>query len=149
MILSLNGSTDALGMHWIVDRIAGEIETHDVFKKGKRGRRQMPVKHQLMTLLHFFGCEGESNSTQRNQFKISSGRCQKHRDRCVLALNSLRSKYSPGRMKMKEKQLQRGLRKSSSFPMQCLSWMGQFYLLGLHQAVMILLTTMGGNMHTL
>jgi hypothetical protein len=46
-----------------------------------------------MTLLHFFGCEGESNSTQRNQFKVSSDRCQKHRDRCVVALNSLRSKY--------------------------------------------------------
>jgi hypothetical protein len=56
---------------------------------------------------------------------------------------------SPGRMKMKEKQLQRGLRKNSSFPMQFLSWMGHFYLLGLHQAVMMLPTTMGGNMHTL
>jgi hypothetical protein len=87
-----------------LDRIAGEIETHDVFKKGKRGRRQMPVKHQLMTLLHFFGCEGESNSTQRNQFKISSGRCQKHRDRCVVALNSL----PPGQMKMKGNRLQGG-----------------------------------------
>jgi hypothetical protein len=53
----------------------------------------MSVKHQLMTLLHFFGCEGESNSTQRNQFKVSSDRCQNHRDRCVVALNSLRSKY--------------------------------------------------------
>jgi hypothetical protein len=77
-----------------LDRITEEIKTHNIFKKGRRGRQQqMSVKHQLMTLLHFFGCEGESNSTQRNQFKISNGRCQQHRDRCVVALNSLRDKY--------------------------------------------------------
>jgi hypothetical protein len=46
-----------------LDRIAAEIKTHDVFKKGNIERRQMSVKHQLMTLLHFVGCEGESNST--------------------------------------------------------------------------------------
>ena len=119
-----------------LDRIVEEIKTHDVFKKGKRGSRQMPVKYQLMTLLHFFGCEGESNSTQRNQFKVSSGRCQKHRDRCVVALNSLRSKYITWPDENERKTIAK-------------RWMGLFYLLQLLRAVKMLLITMGGSTHTL
>ena len=76
-----------------LDRITNEIKGNDVFKKRKRGPPQMPVKHQLMTLLHFLGSEAESNSKQRNIFKISNGRCEKNRGRCVTALNSLRDKY--------------------------------------------------------
>lgn len=53
----------------------------------------MAVVYQLMTLMHYFGNNGESNATQRNQFRISSGRTQLHRDRVVEALNSIRSDW--------------------------------------------------------
>jgi hypothetical protein len=76
----------------------------------------MSVKHQLMTLLHFFGCEGESNSTQRNQFKISNGRCQKHRDRCVVALNSLRDKSITSPDENERKQIARRIEKKFFLP---------------------------------
>lgn len=99
-----------------LDRITEEIKTHDVFKKGKRGRRQMSVKHQLMTLLHFFGCEAESNSTQRNQFKIGKGTSQKHRERCVIALNSLRDKYITWPDENERKQIARRIEKKFFLP---------------------------------
>ena len=93
------------GTHWLNDRefkhkyrmsrdmldpVTKEIEGHDIFKKGKRGARQRPVKHQLMILLQFLGKEGESNNSQRQVFKIGSGACQKCRERVVEALCSLR-----------------------------------------------------------
>jgi hypothetical protein len=99
-----------------LDRITEEIKTHDIFKKGRRGRQQMSVIHQLMTLLHFFGCEGESNSTQRNQVKISNSRCQKHRDRCVIALNSLRDKYITWPDENERKQIARRIEKKFFLP---------------------------------
>ena len=55
----------------VLDKITAIIESIDAFKKGKRGRSQMPVKHQLMVLLQFLGKEGESNDSQRNVFKYS------------------------------------------------------------------------------
>ena len=74
-------------------RICEVIETHNIFKRGKRGPAQMAVVYQLMTLMHYFGNNGESNATQRNHFMISSGRTQLHRDRVVEALNSVRSDW--------------------------------------------------------
>ena len=46
----------------VLDIIVQKIETSDVFKRGGRGPAQIPVKHQLMLLLHFLGKEGESNA---------------------------------------------------------------------------------------
>ena len=77
----------------MLDKITKEIEGHDVFKRGKRGARQRPVKHQLMIFLHFVGKEGESNTGGRNTFQISEGSCEKARERVVEALVSLRDKY--------------------------------------------------------
>lgn len=77
----------------ILDRITAAIETNDVFKKGQRGRHQMPVKHQLMVLLHFLGKEGESNGSQRSVFKFGYGQSEKCRKRVVQALNDIRENY--------------------------------------------------------
>ena len=76
-------------------RISEAIENQKIFKRGKRGPAQMAVVYQLMTLMHYFGNNGESNATQtqRNQFRISAGRTQFHRDRVVEALNSIRSDW--------------------------------------------------------
>lgn len=77
----------------VLDKITAAIEHNDVFKKGKRGPHQMPVKHQLMTLLQFLGKEGESNASQRSVFKTSYGRNEKNRKRVVKALSSIRNDY--------------------------------------------------------
>ncbi|KAL7502972.1 hypothetical protein ACHAXN_002869 [Cyclotella atomus] len=69
-----------------------------------------------MTLLHFLCCEGESNSTQCNEFKISNGRCQKHRDRCVIALNSLCDKYITCPDENERKQIARRIEKKFFLP---------------------------------
>ena len=73
--------------------ITEKIQGHEVFARGKRGPAQMPVIYQLMTLLHFLGGYSESCASQRNQFKLSLGRTQCHRDRVVEALNSLHHEY--------------------------------------------------------
>jgi hypothetical protein len=72
-----------------LDKISAKIEGNDVFKKGSRGPSQLPVKHQLMCLLHFLGQEGESNASQRNQFKFSYGASEAYRKRVVTALGDL------------------------------------------------------------
>ena len=77
----------------VLDKITAIIESNDVFKKGKRGRSQMPVKHQLMVLLQFLGKEGESNDSQRNVFKYSYGHMENCRNRVVKALNDIRNDY--------------------------------------------------------
>lgn len=69
-----------------LDAVTEMIEDHPVFKRGRRGRRQRPVKHQLMTLLHFLGKEGETNLSQRNTLKIGAGSAEKYRERVVKAL---------------------------------------------------------------
>ena len=53
----------------------------------------MPVKHQLMIWLHFIGHEGQSNSTQRDTFKVSKGMCEVARTLVVKALNGVRSQF--------------------------------------------------------
>jgi hypothetical protein len=73
------------------DKIVDKIKDHDVFKPGARGPSQELVKHQLMTLLHFLGNEAESNSKQRDVFKVGYGCTEEYRNRAVTALNSLRN----------------------------------------------------------
>jgi len=76
-------------MECITNLIKGDL----VFKKGKRGPKQIPVKHQLMIFLHFMGKEGESNSSQRDVFNISEGHCELCRERVATALCNLREEY--------------------------------------------------------
>ena len=67
----------------MLNKIVEMIETNDIFTKGARGPKQIPVKHQLMLLLHFLGKEGDLNASQQNQFKVSYGTCEKCWDRVV------------------------------------------------------------------
>jgi hypothetical protein len=41
-----------------VDHLTELLKNAPVFKPGKRGRKMLPVKHQIMIWLHFFGHEG-------------------------------------------------------------------------------------------
>ena len=90
-IFSHDLSVSEDGSHWInncefkrkyrmsremLHLITEEIKDHDVFKNSKRGPHQMPVKHQLMILLHFLGLQSQTNHAQRNMFHISEGACE-------------------------------------------------------------------------
>jgi len=77
----------------MLDQVTDLIKDNDVFKRGKRGPKQMKVKHQLMVWLNFVGKEGESNGSQRNTFKISEGACEKCRERVVKAFVSMCDEY--------------------------------------------------------
>ena len=90
-------SRDAL--QWITE----QIEDHPVFNNA-RGRKQAPVKEQLMLLLHFLGEESVSNRSQRAVYWKSTGHCDKARERCVEAIRSLREKYVrwPGEQERKD-----------------------------------------------
>ena len=70
----------------MLDSVTDIIKDSKVFKKGKRGPSQYPVKHQLMVFLHFLGQEGQNDQSQRNVFHISRGSCRLCRDRAVKAL---------------------------------------------------------------
>ena len=50
--------------------IASEIEDHPVFKN-QRGPSQAPIKHQLMTLLHYMGHEGMTNASQGSALRTA------------------------------------------------------------------------------
>ena len=76
-----------------LDEVTKRIEDHPIFKRGKRGPAQRPVKHQLMTLLHFLGREGESNISQRNTVKIGAGTYKKYQDKVAKALVDLGPEY--------------------------------------------------------
>jgi hypothetical protein len=77
----------------MLDKITAAIESNAVFDEGARGPKQIPVKYQLMVLLHFLGREGETNDGQRQTFRTGSGANQFYRDRVVRALNYLRTEY--------------------------------------------------------
>eukprot|EP00978_Attheya_sp_CCMP212_P013581 scaffold34094_cov42-Attheya_sp.AAC.3 len=73
----------------LVDR----IKDHSIFqKKAKQKKMQAPVAHQLLVLLHYLGTSGSgaSNPRIRNVFWIGRGTAQLYRNRCVIALRSLR-----------------------------------------------------------
>ena len=46
-----------------------------------------------MIFMHFIGREGETNANQRSVFHVSEGRCQKARERVILALTNMREEY--------------------------------------------------------
>jgi hypothetical protein len=83
-----------------LEAVTNLIKGDQIFQRGQRGPPQLLVKHQLMIFMHFIGREGETNGNQRSVFHISQGRCQKARDRVILALTKLRDwpKPIPGRI---------------------------------------------------
>jgi hypothetical protein len=94
-------SRDALD--WLVD----QIKDHPVFHKneeGRRGRKQTPVKYQLMVLLYYLGHESVTNADERAIYWRSEGLYEECRNRCVLAIRSLKDKYVdwPGEEERKE-----------------------------------------------
>ena len=76
-----------------LDAVTNLIEEDPVFQRGQQGSPQLPVKHQLMIFMHFIGREGETNANQRSVFHVSQGRCQKARERVILALTNMREEY--------------------------------------------------------
>lgn len=77
-------------------RLLSLIEDHDVFKKPQRGLSQAPVKHQLMTLLHYLSSSGSAagGARTRNHFYIAYGCKDLYVQRCVAAIRAcLRQKY--------------------------------------------------------
>eukprot|EP00956_Cyclotella_meneghiniana_P034109 scaffold101589_cov36-Cyclotella_meneghiniana.AAC.1 len=81
-------NTEEDGTHWLNDhqfKMKYRCSREALYKITEK----MPVVYQLMSLMHYFGNHGESNSTQKSQFRISAGMIQFHRDRVVEALNSI------------------------------------------------------------
>jgi hypothetical protein len=114
-----------------LDKITAAIETNEVFAEGTRGRKQIPVKHQLMVLLHFLGKEGESNESQRQTFKNSYGVNKEYRDRVVEALVALRRQYIRWPDKEERKEIASRIEKLFHFP-NCIGFMdGTLLPLGL------------------
>lgn len=72
-----------------------KIKDHPVFQppSGEEGtKKQAPASHQLMVLMHYLGTSGSAgnNPRLRNVFGIGRGTAQLYRDRCVLAIRSVR-----------------------------------------------------------
>ena len=70
------------------------IKDHRVFRRGKRGRRQAMVEHQLTAFLKYVGSEGSGAGGMelRNVLKVGYGTTKLYRDRVVKALCSLKDK---------------------------------------------------------
>ena len=64
-----------------------------VFKAGKRGKKQMPVKYQIMIWLHFFGHEGMTRPMQRETLHTCTGLCKLACDRVTKAFNYIRNEW--------------------------------------------------------
>jgi hypothetical protein len=64
-----------------------------VFKKEIQSPKQMPVKHQLMTLVHFIGREGEINANHGSMFNVSEGHCETAQECIAISLINLREEY--------------------------------------------------------
>ena len=69
-----------------LDAVTNIIKGDPVFKRGRRGPKQMPVKHQLMIFMHFIGQEGENNSNQCSVFVNA-------RDCVAMVLTNLKEEY--------------------------------------------------------
>ncbi len=100
----------------MLDKITAAIESNAVFDEGARGPKQIPVKYQLMVLLHFLGREGETNDSQRQMFRTGSGANQFYRDRVVRALNDLRREYVQWPNEEERREIASRIEKSFHFP---------------------------------
>ena len=68
------------------------IRDHPVFQEKGKGKKQAPVEHQLLCLLHYLGTSGSgaSNPRMRGMFGGGRGTYDKYKRRCIKALGSLR-----------------------------------------------------------
>ena len=76
-----------------VDHLTELLKNAPVFKPGKRGRKMMPVKYQIMIWLHFYGHEGMTLKQQRETLHTCTGLCQSARDRVTEAFNHIRDDW--------------------------------------------------------
>lgn len=76
-----------------LEYLTGLIADHPTFARGKRGPQQAPVKHQLMTLLHFMGHEGMTDDQQAVVFRMGVGTSQLYRRRAKTAILTLKKKF--------------------------------------------------------
>ena len=106
---------------WSSDRIAQECPP--VFKPGKRGRKMMPVKYQIMIWLHFFGHEGMTLKQQREILHTCTDLCQSERDRVTKAFITSEMIGFTGPTLMKEKEFPSELKKNTSCPIVWDWWM--------------------------
>jgi len=77
-------------------RLLSIIQTHEVFRRKKRGPLQAPVYEQLLTLLHYLSSSGSDSGGARirNHFHISYGCKDVYVQRCAQAIRSrMRSTY--------------------------------------------------------
>ena len=74
-------------------RVVDLIKDHPVFNPARPGKKkQAPVSHQLLVWCHYVGTQGSgaNNPRSRNVFGIGRGTCELYRNRCVVAIRSLR-----------------------------------------------------------
>jgi hypothetical protein len=76
-----------------VDHLTELLKNAPVFKPGKRGRKMMPVKYQIMIWLHFYGHEGMTLKQQRETLHTCTGLCQSAQDRVTEAFNHIRDDW--------------------------------------------------------
>ena len=100
----------------MLNKITAAIETNNVFDKGSRGPKQIPVKYQLMVLLQFLGREGETNEGQRQLYRNGSGTNESYRDRVVQALNDFRKVYIQWPNEEEHREIASRIEKSFHFP---------------------------------
>lgn len=72
-----------------------QIQTHDVFRSGPKGRKQRPVSYQLMTTLKALGSEGNafSNPNLRHVFHNGRGTNSVYIKRVTIALRHVRGDF--------------------------------------------------------
>ena len=74
-------------------RLVCMIQDHPVFNSEcPTNKKQAPVSHQLMVLLHYLGMQGSSASNPRshNVLRIGRGTSELYRNWCIIAIWSLR-----------------------------------------------------------
>ena len=76
-----------------LDHLTELLKDAPVFKEGKRGRKMMPIKYQIMIWLHFFGHEGMTNRGQRDALHTCTGLCKKARERVITTFNHIRDDW--------------------------------------------------------
>jgi hypothetical protein len=71
-------------------RLLRMIKDHPVFQVSTTGRKQQPVKYQLLTLLHYLSSSGSAanGARTRNHFHIAYGAKDIYVKRCVTAIRS-------------------------------------------------------------
>lgn len=103
------------------NELVGLIKDHEVFKRGRRGPKQMPPEYQLMVFLKYIGTEGagSSNPDLRNTFRVGRGTIDVYKKRVVKAIRSLRDRYYKWPTTDEREQIAERIRKEYGFPNCC------------------------------